>query len=105
MARSTFKNVVSPLIANEDPTSVIDWMKEHRLLANTMKCGSCNMEMNWTKHSRCQDKYSWKCQTSDCRKYKARVSIRASSLFANSKLTLQTFPSSNLIEEAVGCVG
>lgn len=88
MARSTYEDIIKPLIA-ENPMPVIDWMKQHGLLRIEMKCSECGIAMNWTACSTVRDKYVWKCQQKICTKYKQTASIRKDSFFFRSRLSLQ----------------
>ena len=90
MARDTFRSVVLPLL-QEDPLPAINWLKQHRLLRSEANCGSCDSAMSWTKHAKCKDGYTWRCQTKGCVKYKYTTTIRTGSFFANSNLSLQTW--------------
>ena len=80
MARDTFRSVVLPLL-QEDPLPAINWLKQHRLLRSEANCGSFDSAMSWTKHAKCKDGYTWRCQTKGCVKYKYTTTIRTGSFF------------------------
>ena len=88
MSRSFFTDTLCPLLASKDPLPAIDWMKQHRLLASSNKCESCNELMNWTKWSQNSDGYAWRCLTKACPKFSSRKSIRSNSMFEKSNLPL-----------------
>ncbi len=89
MAPSFYTEVIQPLINEEDSQKVIKHFQQKQLLANEMKCSHCHKNLNWTKHTRCTDKYIWRCRNKACEKFSTKMSIRKKSFFENSNLSLK----------------
>ncbi len=87
---SVFQETVLPIL-NGSEEEVISWCKNMKLIRSEMICTRCNNMMNWIKHSRCIDKYAWKCNYKACVQYQSRTSIRSGSFFARSKLSLKSW--------------
>ena len=64
--------------------TTIEWLKARKLLKSTHTCEDCKNPCSWTKDSAKNDKYFWRC--SQCKK---KYSIRRSSFFEGSHLSLQ----------------
>ena len=62
MDRSQYIEEIQPLLI-EDPTDVVNWMKNKRLLRNDMNCSECNRLMTWTKKE---------CHLKSCFSHKTR---------------------------------
>ncbi|KFD57715.1 hypothetical protein M514_01385 [Trichuris suis] len=88
MTRDMFDSAAGPLLCDE-PLSVILRLQENKLLKPFMDCEACHSSMNWTKHCRGKDGFAWRCQTTNCPRYKATASIRTGSFFAHSNISLK----------------
>lgn len=85
-AKAFFNSELQPLI--KDRFAAANWMREKRLLAQSMCCSVCLLNMSWAKHTKCGDGYSWKCHNTSCARYKYTKSIRNGSLFHRSHISL-----------------
>ena len=63
-------------------------LKQLGLLNRDQRCPKCQEMCFWTKQSKSNDGWSWKCQTKLCQNYKIYISIRKGSFFANSNIPL-----------------
>lgn len=68
---------------------LITWMMREGFLHDNARCEHCLSPMRLEKDKKAHlDHYLWRCERSNCR---CRISIRDSSFFANSKLSLRKF--------------
>ena len=59
---------------------VLQWLAEHRLIANERFCITCNRPCNFVARNERQDGYHWRCR--------ATLSVRHDSFFAQGHLPL-----------------
>ncbi|KCZ79966.1 hypothetical protein H312_02635, partial [Anncaliia algerae PRA339] len=68
---------------------LIEYLMIKNMIKKEMYCIYCNNPLKLTKLDKCIDKFSWRCMTRTCIKYKIYYSIRKNSFFENIKLTLK----------------
>ena len=68
----------------------IQWLIDERLVAKERLCPICDKRMTLTRRSDRSDLFKWECREQEKgKRHKAEISIRKSSWFEESKLTLE----------------
>ena len=91
MANLIFTQLICAFISSTDPSPLINWMKNNKLLATSMECDFCKESMMWSTYSQGVDQYRWKCNNRSCEKFTTTKSIRQNSFFEKSHLPLKTW--------------
>ena len=74
----------------EDKEMFIQWLMDERLIAKERLCPMCDERMTLTRCSDRSDLFKWECRKQEKgKRHKAEISIRKSSWFEESKLTLE----------------
>ncbi|XP_071152157.1 uncharacterized protein [Mytilus edulis] len=85
---SFFTDLAPNVIFNSDPTAVIDFMKSHKLLADSCNCTCCTKPMELVARPTTSDGFGWRCTNQRCQKRHTYRTIRTGSFFEKSKVTL-----------------
>ena len=64
---------------------ILDWLMEHKLLANELKCLHCENDCKISRRSRNIDGYSWRCTSNRNHEF----TLRKFSFFEGSKFPIQ----------------
>ncbi|CAC5422634.1 unnamed protein product [Mytilus coruscus] len=77
-----YTHLAHNIIFNKDPSSVIDYFREYKLLADTCNCQSCQMPMerpprSTRRTSSTSDGWGWRCSNNRCSKRRTFRTIRA----------------------------
>ena len=83
-SESVMDSIVSLLPIWEDRDRVIQWWDDHRLLPSHVSCSACQSPTLFVSSPR-GDGWVWRCRRRGCQK---RVSVRAGTIFENSKVPI-----------------
>jgi transposase-like protein len=82
-----FTDIAPNVIFSKDPTAVIDYYVQHKLLGDVCNCPTCpsSMAMVTRPTTSTKDGFGWRCANQRC---PTRRTIRAGSFFERSLITL-----------------
>ena len=85
-----FTDIAPNVIISKDPTAVIDYYVQHKLLGDVCNCPTCqsSMEMVTRPTTSAKDGFGWRCANQRCPKCRTYRTIRAGSFFERSRITL-----------------
>lgn len=87
---SFYTDLAPNVIFSREPTAVINYMKNHALLATACNCTSCTQPMEFVSRpsSTTSDGFGWRCTNQRCAKRHTYRTIRTGSFFEKSRVTL-----------------
>ncbi|KAI5151227.1 hypothetical protein ENBRE01_1986 [Enteropsectra breve] len=85
---SEFNEQLEEMIIMLNPSDLINWMMEMRLLHRERTC-ICLETYKLVPYKRNVDGYAWRCMNKNCARYKSYASVRIDSWFASFTLPLR----------------